>query len=61
MGSRLLGRWINQPLRDIEKVSQRHDVIETLMLQQQYQAIGNTLDGIGDLERILARVALGSA
>src|SRR6056300_2497 len=61
MGSRLLGRWINQPLRDIEKVSQRHDVIEILMLQQQYQAIGNTLDGIGDLERILARVALGSA
>jgi DNA mismatch repair protein MutS len=61
MGSRLLGRWINQPLRDIEKVSQRHDAIETLMLQQQYQAIGNTLDGIGDLERILARVALGSA
>ena len=61
MGSRLLGRWINQPLRDIEKVSQRHDAIETLMLQQQYQAIGHTLDGIGDVERILARVALGSA
>jgi len=61
MGSRLLGRWINQPLRDIEKVAHRHDAIETLMLQQQYQAIGNTLDGVGDLERILARVALGSA
>ena len=61
MGSRLLGRWINQPLRDIEKVSQRHDAIETLMLQQQYQTIGHTLDGIGDVERILARVALGSA
>ncbi len=61
MGSRLLGRWINQPLRDIEKASQRHDAIETLMLQQQYQTIGHTLDGIGDVERILARVALGSA
>ena len=61
MGSRLLRRWINQPLRDHNLVKQRLDAIQTLLDSQQIMVIHELLHEIGDIERILARVALRSA
>ncbi len=61
MGSRLLRRWINRPLRDTLQVRERHDAIGLLLKQQAFPELQECLKGIGDIERILARVALKSA
>jgi DNA mismatch repair protein MutS len=61
MGSRLLRRWINRPLRDAATVRARHDAIEVLLRQGRNVPLHEVLRGIGDIERILARVALRSA
>jgi len=61
MGSRLLRRWINRPLRDQAKVQARHGAIACLIDNHANDALAATLSGIGDIERVLARVALGSA
>ncbi len=61
MGSRMLRRWISQPLRDRAAVAERHVAIEELLQGQGYQALQEILQGIGDIERILSRVALKSA
>lgn len=61
MGSRCLRRWINRPLRDRAQLQQRYHVIETLLDARRYEHFQPQLRGIGDIERILARVALKSA
>jgi DNA mismatch repair protein MutS len=61
MGARLLRRWLNRPLRSRELLRGRHQAIGTLIDNRQYQPLREQLRGIGDLERILARVALRSA
>ncbi|HEX2669145.1 MAG TPA: DNA mismatch repair protein MutS, partial [Gammaproteobacteria bacterium] len=61
MGSRLLRRWLNRPLRDHALLKQRYHCIATLMEQRRYEPLQERLNGIGDVERILARVALKSA
>lgn len=61
MGSRLLRRWLNQPLRDLNAVNQRHEFISSLISQQLYPVLLSELQQIGDIERILARVALKTA
>ncbi|MES9824751.1 MAG: DNA mismatch repair protein MutS [Candidatus Thiodiazotropha endolucinida] len=61
MGSRMLRRWISQPLRHREAVAERHATIEALLASRLYQELREILQGIGDIERILARVALKSA
>ncbi len=61
MGARLLRRWLGRPLRDPVAVRGRHQAIDELMEATAYPALREALAGIGDLERILARVALGSA
>ncbi len=61
MGSRLLNRWINRPLRSREILIARQDAIEVLAQNFQYEPIQTHLKQIGDIERILARVALKSA
>src|SRR5215469_616752 len=61
MGARLLRRWLNRPLRSRELLRGRHQAIGTLIDNRQYEALREQLRGIGDLERILARVALRSA
>jgi DNA mismatch repair protein MutS len=60
MGSRLLRRWINRPLRNHAILQTRYRAIGSL-LQGQANDITERLREIGDLERILSRVALGSA
>lgn len=61
MGSRLLRRWINHPLRDTTILTQRTQLIKELIQQQLYSLIATTLKQVGDAERILSRVALRSA
>ncbi len=61
MGSRLLQRWLNCPLRDHALLRERIDAITELRAQALYEPIHALLGGISDVERILARVALKSA
>jgi len=61
MGSRLLRRWINRPLRDQERLHARQQAITTLLEQDLFEPLREQLRGIGDIERILSRVALRSA
>ncbi len=61
MGSRWLRRWIGRPLRDHTLLHARHHTVGILLENQRYDAIHPLLRDIGDMERILARVALKSA
>ncbi|MGC7590338.1 DNA mismatch repair protein MutS [Bisgaard Taxon 46] len=61
MGSRLLKRWIHQPIRDRQKLLQRQHIISALLDQDLVAELQPYLHQIGDMERILARVALRSA
>ena len=61
MGGRMLRRWINRPLRDSSEIQRRHNAIGQLLEQHAYPDLQETLQGIGDIERILARIALRSA
>ena len=61
MGSRLLKRWIHQPIRDIEKLQQRQQVISEVLQQDLITELQPPLQQVGDRERILTRVALRTA
>ncbi len=61
MGSRLLGRWLHRPLRDHGALRQRYHGVATLTEDSRYETLHPLLRRIGDMERILARVALKSA
>ena len=61
MGSRMLRRWINQPLRNIHTLSQRQEAVHWLLDDYRFENIAKDLKQIGDVERILSRVALRSA
>lgn len=61
MGSRLLNRWINRPLRQRKVLVQRQQVVSTLQAHYAFETLQPLLKQVGDIERILARVALRSA
>ena len=61
MGSRLLQRWIHQPSRDQHLITQRHNAIDSLIKQQNIDPIHDILKHVGDIERVLGRIALRSA
>lgn len=61
MGSRMLKRWIHQPMRDSATLNQRLDAIGELKEAALYAELHPVLKQIGDIERILARLALRSA
>ena len=61
MGGRLLRRWLNRPIRNHKILNQRYQAIDNIIKDHGYQDIYDLLKGIGDIERILARVALKSA
>ena len=61
MGSRLLRRWLNRPLRNHGTIQQRQQTIQAFLETQTWQTLQPLLNGIGDIERMLARVALKSA
>lgn len=61
MGSRLLKRWLNRPLRNLDILNHRLDAIEALSNHHLTDELRDSLKPIGDLERILSRVSLYSA
>jgi DNA mismatch repair protein MutS len=61
MGGRLLRRWLNRPLRRRDVLRARHQATGALIDAAAFEALRESLRGLGDLERILARVALKSA
>jgi len=61
MGGRLLRRWLNRPLRDQGVLGQRHHAVQSLIDASADAELREDFRGIGDLERILSRVALRSA
>jgi DNA mismatch repair protein MutS len=61
MGGRMLRRWLHRPLRDRDILRMRYDAVATLMRSGAYAALAEPLQAIGDLERIVARIALRSA
>lgn len=60
-GGRLLKRWLEQPLLDLEQIIARQNVVE-LQFQDVYfnQAIREALKGVYDIERILGRLSFGT-
>ena len=61
MGSRMLRRWLGRPLRDQHAVRARQALVACLLDQGRLDGLRDTLASVGDIERILARVALRSA
>jgi DNA mismatch repair protein MutS len=61
MGARLMRRWLHRPLRDRNVVTARRQGVGALIDARRYEGLREILHGVGDLERILARVALRSA
>ena len=61
MGARELRRWIQRPLRDRDALRARYGAISALIKADRYDNLHEILRGIGDVERVLARVALRSA
>lgn len=61
MGSRMLKRWLHQPMRCIDTLNNRLDAIGEIKDQGLFTDLQPTLKQVGDIERILARLALRSA
>ena len=61
MGSRLLRRWLHRPLTEIPVLQGRQAAIRDLCNNYHYETVRTALKPIGDMERILTRVALRSA
>jgi DNA mismatch repair protein MutS len=61
MGGRLLRRWLHRPLRDRQVVGERHQAVATLIEQRREDDLRERFRALGDVERILSRIALRSA
>jgi DNA mismatch repair protein MutS len=61
MGSRLLQRWLHRPLQNLTKLQHRQQAIKALQHNWHFENIQPILKQIGDIERIIARIALKSA
>ena len=61
MGSRLLRRWMQRPLRDQQALRSRYQAVTTLREAVARETLQQGLRGMGDLERILTRIALATA
>lgn len=60
MGGRMLRRWVVFPLKDVRQVTERQDTVECFFRQPEFrQLVDEQLHHIGDLERIVSRVAVG--
>ncbi|HET6724393.1 MAG TPA: DNA mismatch repair protein MutS [Gammaproteobacteria bacterium] len=61
MGGRLLGRWLNRPLRNHGVLRQRYQAVAALGENRRFDALAPLLRQVGDVERILTRIGLKSA
>jgi DNA mismatch repair protein MutS len=61
MGSRQLRRWLNRPLTSHAMLRARYQAVGAMIDSRRFEGVRERLLSIGDVERILARVALRSA
>ncbi len=61
MGSRCLRRWLNRPLTNQQDLRRRYQAVALLVDARRFESLREPLRAIGDVERILSRVALRSA
>ncbi len=62
MGSRLLRRWILEPLLDLPAIEERLDAVENLVEDVFLrQDVRDVLDGVYDVERLVGRIGFGTA
>lgn len=61
MGARLLRRWLRRPERDQDEARSRHHAVQAILDAQAWRPVHQILREVGDIERILSRIALGSA
>ncbi|WP_133182068.1 DNA mismatch repair protein MutS [Shewanella decolorationis] len=61
MGSRMLQRWIHQPLRDHAQIFARQTAVNELLKTTAHESLHEQLKALGDIERIMARLALRTA
>ncbi|HST44235.1 MAG TPA: DNA mismatch repair protein MutS, partial [Luteimonas sp.] len=61
MGGRWLRRWLHRPLRDRHVLAQRHDAVQQFIDHAIADDLRDRFRALGDLERILSRIALRSA
>lgn len=60
MGGRLLKRWVAFPLKDVKPIVERHSVVEHFFKDKELrQLLEQQISLIGDLERIISKVAVG--
>ena len=60
MGGRLLRRWVVFPLKDVQPINQRLDIVEYFFRHPDFRQLADEqLQQIGDLERIVSKVAVG--
>ena len=60
MGGRMLRRWIVFPLKDVKPIEERLDVVEYFFRHPDFrQELDEAFHRVGDLERIISRVAVG--
>ena len=60
MGGRLLKRWISLPLKDIQPVNERLDIVQFLVENIPVKdEISSLIRQVGDLERLISKVAVG--
>jgi len=60
MGGRLLKRWLALPLKNVEKIQQRHQVVSFLKdKEEQLNKIQGYIKQMGDLERLISKLATG--
>jgi DNA mismatch repair protein MutS len=58
MGGRLLKRWLALPLKNVEKIKNRHEVVQYLLDNEiTLQKIQHQIKQIGDIERLISKVA----
>jgi DNA mismatch repair protein MutS len=62
MGARLLRRWLEQPLLQLDAIAARQDAVAELLADPaRRQHLRQALKGIADIERLLGRIACGTA
>ena len=60
MGSRLMKRWISLPLKDVLLIRERHNMVEYIRGEEDFREfLAGQIKQIGDLERIISKVAVG--
>jgi len=60
MGGRLLKRWISLPLKDMQPINERLDMVQYFLENETVrEEMGDLIRQVGDLERLISKVAVG--